>query len=105
MLRELGQRLELEGGNPYRARAYGRAAENLSLISVPVDQLVAEGRLKEIPGIGARERRRGQRGVTAAGAHGGRAGITNPRGGDHPAGHIWSGRVSLIRPSPRGPSL
>jgi DNA polymerase/3'-5' exonuclease PolX len=51
-LRELGQRLELEGGNPYRARAYGRAAENLSLISMPLDQLVAEGRLKEIPGIG-----------------------------------------------------
>jgi DNA polymerase (family 10) len=42
----------LEGGNPYRARAYGRAAENLSLISVPLDQLVAEGRLQEIPGIG-----------------------------------------------------
>jgi DNA polymerase (family 10) len=52
LLRELGQRLELEGGNPYRARAHGRAAENLSLISVPLDQLVAEGRLKEIPGIG-----------------------------------------------------
>jgi hypothetical protein len=36
----------------YRARAYSRAAENLSLISVPLGQLVAEGRLKEIPGIG-----------------------------------------------------
>jgi Helix-hairpin-helix domain len=29
LLRELAQRLELAGGNPYRARAYGRAAENL----------------------------------------------------------------------------
>ena len=27
VLRELGQRIELEGGNPYRARAYGRAAQ------------------------------------------------------------------------------
>ncbi len=52
LLRELGQRLELEGGNPYRARAYTRAAESLALSPVPLDQLVTEGRLKEIPGIG-----------------------------------------------------
>ena len=52
MLRELAQRMELEGGNPYRARAYARAADNLALSPVPLDQLIAEGRLKEIPGIG-----------------------------------------------------
>ena len=52
MLRELGQRMELEGGNPYRARAYARAAENLSLSPEPLDRLIKEGRLKEIPGIG-----------------------------------------------------
>ena len=52
VLRELGQRLELEGGNPYRARAYRRAADNLSLSPLPLDRLIAEGRLKEIPGIG-----------------------------------------------------
>jgi DNA polymerase (family X) len=52
LLRELGHRLELEGGNPYRARAYNRAAETLSLISVPLGQLVAEGRPREIPGVG-----------------------------------------------------
>src|SRR6185437_13805595 len=52
ILRELGQRLELEGGNPYRARAYRRAADNLSLSPLSLDRLVAEGRLKEIPGIG-----------------------------------------------------
>jgi DNA polymerase (family X) len=52
LLCELGQRLELEGGNPYRARAYTRAAENLSLTSLPLGRLVAEGRLKEIPGVG-----------------------------------------------------
>jgi|SRR5579883_91648 len=51
-LRELGQRLELEGGNPYRARAYSRAADNLSLSPLPLAQLVAEERLREIPGIG-----------------------------------------------------
>src|SRR3954447_10277444 len=52
MLRELGQRMELEGGNPYRARAYARAAENLSLSPEPLDRLIKEERLKEIPGIG-----------------------------------------------------
>jgi|tagenome__1003787_1003787.scaffolds.fasta_scaffold20875287_1 DNA polymerase (family 10) len=52
ILRELGQRMELEGGNPYRPRAYRRAAENLALSPWPLDQLVNEGRLTEIPGIG-----------------------------------------------------
>lgn len=52
LLRELGQRLELEGGNPYRARAYSRAAENLALSPVPLARMVEEGRLTEIPGIG-----------------------------------------------------
>ena len=51
-LRELGQRMELEGGNPYRARAYARAAENLSLSPEPLDRLIKDGRLTEIPGIG-----------------------------------------------------
>jgi hypothetical protein len=31
LLREIAQRMELAGGNPDRARAYGRAAENLAL--------------------------------------------------------------------------
>lgn len=44
--------MELEGANPYRARAYARAADNLALTPVPLGQLIAEGRLKEIPGIG-----------------------------------------------------
>ena len=52
LLRELAQRLELAGGNPYRARAYGRAADNLALSPLPLERLVAEGRLTEIPGIG-----------------------------------------------------
>jgi DNA polymerase (family 10) len=52
LLREIAQRMELAGGNPYRARAYGRAAENLALSPLPLHRLVAEGRLTEIPGIG-----------------------------------------------------
>jgi DNA polymerase/3'-5' exonuclease PolX len=31
LLQEIAQRMELAGGNPDRARAYGRAAENLAL--------------------------------------------------------------------------
>jgi DNA polymerase (family 10) len=52
ILRELAQRMELETGNPYRARAYARAAENLSLSPEPLDRLIKEDRLTEIPGIG-----------------------------------------------------
>ena len=52
LLRELAQRLELEGGNPYRARAYTRAADNLAVSPVPLAQLISEGRLQDIPGVG-----------------------------------------------------
>jgi DNA polymerase (family X) len=52
LLREFGQRAALRGGNPYRARAYSRAAESLEALAVPVGELVAQERLREIPGVG-----------------------------------------------------
>jgi DNA polymerase (family 10) len=52
LLAELGQRLALKGGNPYRARAYSRAAESLATLTSPLANMVAEGRLREIPGVG-----------------------------------------------------
>src|SRR6478752_3304591 len=52
LLRELSQRATLAGGNPYRARAYARAAESLGALTVPLDRIVAEGKLREIPGVG-----------------------------------------------------
>ena len=52
LLREFGQRTALRGGNPYRAKAYTRAAENLLGLTGPLEDLIAEGRLKEIPGVG-----------------------------------------------------
>ena len=52
LLREIGDRMVLQGGNPYRARAYSRAADNLALSTLPVDQLIAEDCLKKIPGVG-----------------------------------------------------
>ena len=52
LLRELGQRSALRGDNPYRAKAYARAADSLAALAVPLDRIIAEGRLEEIPGIG-----------------------------------------------------
>ena len=42
----------MRGGNPYRAQAYTRAAENLMALTEPLADLVAQDRLKEIPGVG-----------------------------------------------------
>lgn len=52
LLREYGQRSALRGGNPYRAKAYSRAADSLLTLAEPLETLVAEDRLQEIPGIG-----------------------------------------------------
>jgi DNA polymerase (family 10) len=52
LLREFGQRTALRGGNPYRAKAYLRAAENLAALSLPLDRIIKANRLTEIPGIG-----------------------------------------------------
>jgi DNA polymerase (family 10) len=52
LLREFGQRVALRGGNPYRAKAYARAAESLGTLTMPLDKVTQEGRLREIPGVG-----------------------------------------------------
>jgi DNA polymerase/3'-5' exonuclease PolX len=52
LLVELSRRTGLVGGNPYRARAYARAAESLATLTVPLATVVEEGRLRAIPGIG-----------------------------------------------------
>jgi DNA polymerase (family 10) len=52
MLREYGRRLSLSGGNPYRARAYVRAADSLASLGEPLEELIAADRLTELPGIG-----------------------------------------------------
>jgi len=52
LLREYAQRTALRGGNPYRAKAYSRAADTLAALAVPLDVLIAEDRLTEIPGVG-----------------------------------------------------
>jgi DNA polymerase (family 10) len=52
LLVEFGRRMELAGENPYRARAYSKAAENLRILTEPLDRLVTQDRLREIPGVG-----------------------------------------------------
>jgi DNA polymerase (family 10) len=52
LLLEFGRRGALRGGNPYRSRAYARAAESLLAVTEPLSRLVAQDRLREIPGVG-----------------------------------------------------
>lgn len=52
LLNEFGRRLTLCGGNPYRAKAYIRAAERVALLTEPIDTLIVQNRLQEIPGVG-----------------------------------------------------
>src|SRR5258708_233068 len=52
LLREYARRTGWRGGNPYRAKAYSRAADSLATLALPLDVRIAEGRLTEIPGVG-----------------------------------------------------
>src|SRR4051794_10864236 len=53
LLVEISLRLRLSGESHYRARAYARAAESLLTLTVPLEDVIAQGRLREIPGVGA----------------------------------------------------
>jgi DNA polymerase (family X) len=53
LLVEFGQRIELAGANPYRARAYYKAADSLRALTRPLEEVIAEGRLRDLPGVGA----------------------------------------------------
>jgi len=52
LLREFGQRMALRGGNPFRAKSYARAADSLLALTRPLDGIIREDRLREIPGAG-----------------------------------------------------
>jgi DNA polymerase (family 10) len=52
LLDEFGRRALLYGGNPYRAKAYLRAAERVALLTEPLVDLVKQQRLQDIPGVG-----------------------------------------------------
>jgi len=52
ILDEIGTFLELQGENPFRANAYHNAARAVEQLEGSLDQLVAEGKLGEVKGIG-----------------------------------------------------
>jgi len=52
LLTEIGQRLLLAGENAYKAKAYTRAAESLLALTLPLNEVIATSRLREIPGVG-----------------------------------------------------
>jgi DNA polymerase (family 10) len=49
---EMGTLLELKGENPFRCRAYHAAAQSLGNLPGDLRDMIADGRLKEVPGIG-----------------------------------------------------
>jgi DNA polymerase (family 10) len=52
ILREIADLLELKGENPFKLRAYRNAARQVEHLPTDIAELGAEGRLREIPGIG-----------------------------------------------------
>ncbi len=52
ILSELAVYTELEDDQPYRSRAYKRAAETVESLQEPVEAVWQEGKLRELPGIG-----------------------------------------------------
>lgn len=52
ILYEIADLLELTGENPFKVRAYQKAARTLEGQTVDVDELVASGKLAELPGFG-----------------------------------------------------
>jgi len=52
IFRQIAEILEIKGENPFRIRAYERAAQNIESLPDDIEQLTKEDRLKDIPGVG-----------------------------------------------------
>lgn len=52
ILDEMGTMLEINGENPFRCRAYHAAAQSLMHLPDELSEMIADGRLAEVPGIG-----------------------------------------------------
>ncbi len=52
VFQDIAHLLELEKENSFKIRAYRRVAGSIERLTVEVEQLVAEDRLGEIPGVG-----------------------------------------------------
>ena len=49
---QIADLLEIQGANPFRVRAYRRAADNLESLTDNLESIVSRGAIREIPGIG-----------------------------------------------------
>ncbi len=52
VLDDVGDLLELRGGNPFESRAYHNAARTIGALDGDVDELVRSGELAKVPGLG-----------------------------------------------------
>ncbi|MBA7486686.1 hypothetical protein ES707_22247 [subsurface metagenome] len=52
VFQDIADLLELKKENVFKLRAYQKVARSIEQLPVEVEQLVAEDRLKEIPGVG-----------------------------------------------------
>src|SRR5207253_5262178 len=49
---QIADLLEIQGANPFRVRAYRRAATNIEGLADNIETLAANGTLRNVPGIG-----------------------------------------------------
>ncbi|HEX9414052.1 MAG TPA: helix-hairpin-helix domain-containing protein, partial [Ktedonobacterales bacterium] len=52
ILDDVGDLMELRGGNPFEARAYHNAARTIGSLDADLDELVTTGQLANVPGLG-----------------------------------------------------
>ena len=52
VFQDMADLLELKEDNPFKIRAYQKAARTIETLPEELDQLMKEGRLREIPGVG-----------------------------------------------------
>ena len=52
VFQDIADLLESKKENPFKIRAYRKAVNSIEQLPVEVEQLVAEDRLKEVPGVG-----------------------------------------------------
>jgi len=53
IFRKTAQLLEIKGDNPYRIRAYEKAAQTIEALTKDIEELAKTGKLESLPGIGA----------------------------------------------------
>ena len=52
VFRDIADLLDIKGENPFKVRAYRRVVTSIEELTVPVSDLVVQGKLDEIPGAG-----------------------------------------------------